>query len=66
VEPEGADAVRISNRLSYVLPHDPAGVGIALDPAGWVDVDELPRALAVHGLRLTRAELDAVRLAAHR
>jgi putative RNA 2'-phosphotransferase len=54
------DAVRVSKRLSYVLRHHPASVGITLDAAGWVDVDVLLAALAAHGLRLTRAELDAV------
>jgi putative RNA 2'-phosphotransferase len=54
------DVVRVSKRLSYVLRHQPASIGIDLDAAGWVDVDQLLGALAVHGLRLTRAELDAV------
>jgi putative RNA 2'-phosphotransferase len=54
------DVVRTSKRLSYVLRHHPASIGITLDPAGWVDVDELLAALAEHGLRLTRAELDEV------
>src|SRR5206468_3140490 len=31
-----------------------------LGPAGWVDVDELLAGLARNGLRLTRAELEAV------
>ena len=54
------DLVPISRRLSFVLRHRPDSVGLTMDDAGWVDVEELLVALAVHGLRLTRAELDAV------
>ena len=54
------DVVRASKRLSYVLRHRPDSVGLTLDEAGWVDVDALLGALAAHGLRLTRAELDHV------
>jgi putative RNA 2'-phosphotransferase len=54
------DVVRTSKRLSYVLRHRPASIGITLDAAGWVAVEELLPALAAHGLRLTRADLDAV------
>jgi putative RNA 2'-phosphotransferase len=54
------DVVRVSKRLSFVLRHRPDSVGITLDGAGWVDVPELLGALAAHGLRLTRAELEQV------
>jgi putative RNA 2'-phosphotransferase len=54
------DVVRVSKRLSYVLRHRPESVGIRLDDAGWVDVDELLAALARTGLPLGRADLDAV------
>jgi putative RNA 2'-phosphotransferase len=54
------DVVRVSKRLSFVLRHRPDSVGLSLDDAGWVDVDELLSALARSGLRLSRAELDAV------
>ncbi|MFD2093825.1 RNA 2'-phosphotransferase [Blastococcus deserti] len=54
------DVVRTSKRLSYVLRHHPGCIGIALDAAGWVDVDDLLAALAAHGLRLTRTQLDEV------
>jgi putative RNA 2'-phosphotransferase len=54
------DVVRTSKRLSYVLRHRPASIGITLDAAGWVAVEELLPALAAHGLRLSRADLDAV------
>jgi putative RNA 2'-phosphotransferase len=54
------DLVAISKRLSYVLRHRPHSVGLTLDPNGWVPVDDLLAALAAHGRRVTRAELDAV------
>ncbi|GJF30889.1 putative RNA 2'-phosphotransferase [Kitasatospora sp. NE20-6] len=52
--------VRISKRLSRILRHDPASVGITLDDAGWVGVETLLAALARHGARVGRAELDHV------
>jgi putative RNA 2'-phosphotransferase len=54
------DVVRVSKRLSFVLRHRPDSIGLSLDDAGWVGVDELLAALARSGMRLTRAELDAV------
>lgn len=52
--------VKTSKALSRVLRHQPERIGIALDAAGWVRVDALLAALAAHGTRLTRAELDHV------
>jgi putative RNA 2'-phosphotransferase len=54
------DVVRISKRLSYVLRHRPGSIGIALDDAGWVDVEVLLDALAASGPPVTRAELERV------
>jgi putative RNA 2'-phosphotransferase len=54
------DVVRVSKRLSYVLRHRPDSIGLTLDDAGWADVHALLAALAAHGLRLTRAELEHV------
>lgn len=54
------DVVRVSKRLSYVLRHRPDSIGLTLDDAGWVGVDALLGALARHGLRLSRAELEHV------
>jgi len=51
---------RLSRRLSLVLRHDPSGVGIHLDPAGWVEVDDLLAALAGAGVQVTRPDLDDV------
>jgi putative RNA 2'-phosphotransferase len=47
-----------SKFLSLLLRHEPEKIGIKLDPAGWVGVDELLDALHAHGVELTRAELD--------
>jgi len=52
--------VRVSKFLSLVLRHQPETVGITLDEAGWVDVDELIAACAAKGRRFSRAELDHV------
>ncbi len=54
------NVVRVSKRLSYVLRHRPGSIGVALDDAGWTDVDALLAGLTAHGLPLTRAELDRV------
>jgi len=50
----------ISKRLSFVLRHRPDSIGLRLDAAGWTDVEGLLAAFAQHGLRLSRAELEAV------
>ena len=54
------DVVRTSKRLSYVLRHAPSSIGVTLDGAGWVDVDELLAALAASGTPVSRAELAEV------
>src|SRR5438270_210862 len=53
-------AKRVSKFLSLVLRHEPEKVGITLDEAGWVPVDELLDAVNAHGLRLTLEELQEV------
>jgi len=35
------ELLRASKRLSFILRHDPHSVGLTLDDAGWVDVEEL-------------------------
>ena len=50
----------LSKFLSYVLRHEPAAVGIALDSGGWVAVDVLLDACARHGRRISRAELEEI------
>jgi putative RNA 2'-phosphotransferase len=48
---------RQSKLLSLILRHRPETVGVALDAAGWIEVDVLLRALQAHGHRLTRDDL---------
>src|SRR3954464_15902936 len=52
--------IQTSKFLSLVLRHQPEKIGIMLDPAGWVAVDELLAALARHGKPLTEVELRHV------
>jgi len=52
--------LRLSKFLSLILRHEPQKVGLTLDAAGWVGVDELLEALARHGRAVTRAALDEV------
>jgi len=54
------DLVRTSKRLAYVLRHRPDSIGLTLGAGGWVGVDELLLALARHGTRITRADLEYV------
>jgi RNA:NAD 2'-phosphotransferase (TPT1/KptA family) len=51
---------RISKYLARHLRHDPARIGIRLDPHGWAGVDELLAAAARDGFRFSRAELEHV------
>jgi putative RNA 2'-phosphotransferase len=51
---------QVSRRLSFVLRHDPASIGIVLDEAGWVQVPILLEALASHGLTLARPRLESI------
>jgi len=53
-------SVRISKFLSLVLRHEPERIGIALDEAGWTDIDALLAAAAAHGMVITRAQLAEV------
>jgi len=54
------DDVRLSKRLSYVLRHDPASIGITLDRAGWVPVPALLSALERNGVVVSRDRLESV------
>ena len=44
-----ADRVKTSKFLSLVLRHQPEAIGLALDPNGWANVDELLRLLDAAG-----------------
>ena len=52
--------VKVSKYLSKHLRHQPERLGLALEPGGWVAVDDLLRACAEHNFVLTRAELEEV------
>lgn len=54
------DDVRLSKFLSLVLRHAPERIGLTLDPAGWVPVDELLRACTAHSVPLTRERLSTL------
>jgi putative RNA 2'-phosphotransferase len=49
-----------SKFLSLVLRHEPERIGITLDDAGWVSVDELLDGCGRAGRRITRAELEEI------
>lgn len=51
---------RISKFLSLVLRHQPDKIGITLDAAGWVDVDELIGKIDKKAFSLDRATLERV------
>lgn len=60
---EGNDerrTVKVSKYLSKHLRHQPERIGITLEEGGWVEIDTLLAAMASHGFRVTRAELDHV------
>lgn len=44
----------ISKFLSFVLRHDPASIGLALNDAGWASTDELLTKARAHGKPLSR------------
>ncbi|MCP9958171.1 RNA 2'-phosphotransferase [Streptomyces sudanensis] len=52
--------VKVSKYLARHLRHQPERIGLVLDRQGWVAVDDLLRALARHGMPLSRAELEHV------
>jgi putative RNA 2'-phosphotransferase len=58
--PSSANQVHLSKFLSLVLRHQPEKAGLTLDSAGWVDVDVLLRGCSTAGVRISRAELDAI------
>ncbi|HEY7118447.1 MAG TPA: RNA 2'-phosphotransferase [Tepidisphaeraceae bacterium] len=49
--------IRLSKFLSLVLRHKPDEIGLMLDAAGWVAVDDLLTALARHDHPITREQL---------
>jgi putative RNA 2'-phosphotransferase len=55
-----AQLVGMSKFVSKVLRHAPESVGLRLDEAGWVDVDELLAAAERTGVALDRPTLERV------
>lgn len=55
-----ASLIGTSKFLSKVLRHAPESVGLRLDEAGWVDVDDLLAAAARAGVALNRPTLERV------
>jgi putative RNA 2'-phosphotransferase len=51
---------KISKFVSLVLRHQPETAGLALEPGGWVPVEDLLTGAANAGLRFTRDELQEV------
>jgi putative RNA 2'-phosphotransferase len=52
--------IRTSKFLSLVLRHEPEKIGLTLDAAGWVEVEQLLAGLRAHGKGISRAELEEV------
>lgn len=57
---KGRRHVRVSKFLSLVLRHEPERIGIKLDSAGWVDVQELLDACRREGIPIDLEELKDV------
>lgn len=51
------DPIKLSKFLSLVLRHQPDAIGIALDPQGWVPLDELIAKADAAGTRFSRDDL---------
>lgn len=54
------NVVKISRFMSLVLRHNPQKIGITLDSAGWVNINEFLAACNAHGHALTHDELEFV------
>src|SRR6185369_5988147 len=54
------ETIRTSKFLSLILRHEPERVGLQLDEAGWIAVNELLRAVNRHGVSLAREQLDHI------
>jgi putative RNA 2'-phosphotransferase len=54
------ELIRTSKFLSLILRHEPERVGLKLDEAGWVGVEELLKAVNHHGISLTPDQLKQI------
>jgi len=52
--------IKASKFLSLILRHEPERVGLKLGEAGWVEVDELLRAVNTNGFSLTLEQLKHI------
>lgn len=52
--------VRLSKRMSSWLRHHPEAIGLTMDGAGWVAIDQMLANAATRGRGFSRAELDEV------
>lgn len=52
--------VRLSKRMSNWLRHNPGSIGLTMDGAGWVPVDQLLANAAARGQSFSRKQLDEV------
>ncbi len=50
----------LSKFISKILRHKPEEIGIALEPGGWISIDDLIAAAARAGMTFTREDLDEV------
>ncbi|MER5421386.1 RNA 2'-phosphotransferase [Streptosporangium roseum] len=57
---DGRRLIRVSKFLSRHLRHQPARIGLTLDPQGWAEIDAVLAAAARHGVVITRDELAQV------
>ena len=54
------ETIKTSKFLSLILRHEPERVGLKLESAGWITVDELLAAVNRHGVALTIEQLKHV------
>lgn len=52
--------IRLSKRMSSWLRHHPEAIGLTMDGAGWVRIDEMLAKAAARGSAFSRAQLDEV------
>ena len=57
---DNKEIIRTSKFLSLILRHEPERVGLTLGEAGWVNVDDLLRAVNQHGIALSVEDLKHV------
>jgi putative RNA 2'-phosphotransferase len=51
---------KISKYLSFILRHNPAAIGLQLDPEGWLSIDELIKHANAAGKSITRDQVQQV------